>query len=320
MILMQPERVIAHVKRIQNLFTLDFAHPGRTMMTMTIQLKVITTTGRAWVMAITKRGWPTYLVSQNKHIHLWYRQLVHVRHVRVVRASKLVESISLNQEDREYNSVEVFINSDDSDASDCSDQEESPIQLLAENIAEVIPRAIIQQMRIEDLKDFDKLCTPCVGSKSTQVVRRNKSMTVTTSKLEEIHADLWGLYESPSQSGSIYAAILICKYTWKTWTLYLKGKDNFINSFQAWLSRVKTESRCSMKLLQADGRGEFIFKKLRSFCKKRGIAIRYVAPYVHEKNRLIEQGWRTIVIIKDLMLINSSFPNNFWAEVIETTN
>lgn len=112
----------------------------------------------------------------------------------------------------------------------------------------------------------------------------------------------------------------MCEYTQKTWTLYLRGKDDFIDAFQAWLPRVEAESDCSMKIVRADGGGEFISTKLRSFCKKRGIAIRYAAPYVHEENGLAERGWRTIVTMKDSMFIDNSLPNRFWAEAMETAN
>lgn len=145
-------------------------------------------------------------------------------------------------------------------------------------------------------------------------------MIPTTSKLKEVHADLWGPHNPPSQSGSVYAGILMCEHTRKTWTLYLRGKDDFVDAFQAWLPRVESESGCSMKVLRADGGGEFISKKLRLFCEKRGIAIKYAAPYVHEENGLAERGWRTIVTMKDAMLIDSKLPNGFWAEAMETAN
>lgn len=145
-------------------------------------------------------------------------------------------------------------------------------------------------------------------------------MTPTTNKLEEVHADLWGPHDPPSQSGSAYAAILMCEYTRKTWTLYHRGKDNFVDAFQVWLPRVEVESGCPMKVLRADGGGEFISVKLRLFCEKQGIAIKYAAPYVHEENGLAERGWRTIVTMKDSMLIDSGLPNGFWAEAIETAN
>ncbi len=142
----------------------------------------------------------------------------------------------------------------------------------------------------------------------------------TTNKLEDVHADLWGPHDPPSQSGSVYAAILMCEHTRKTWTLYLRGKNDFVDAFQAWLPRVEAESGCYMKILRADGGGEFISVKFRLFCEKRGITIRYAAPYIHEENGLAERGWRTIVTTKDSMLIDSGLPNGFWAEAMQTAN
>lgn len=75
-----------------------------------------------------------------------------------------------------------------------------------------------------------------------------------------------------------------------------------------------------MKVLRADGGGEFISIKLRMFCEKKGIAIKYTAPYVHKENGLAEQGWRTLVTMKDSLLIDSGLPNNFWAKAMETAN
>ena len=41
---------------------------------------------------------------------------------------------------------------------------------------------------------------------------------------------------------------------------------------------------------------------------------------MHGENGLVERGWRTIVTMKDSMLIDSGLPNDFWAKVIETAN
>lgn len=41
---------------------------------------------------------------------------------------------------------------------------------------------------------------------------------------------------------------------------------------------------------------------------------------MHKENRLAKQGWKTIMTIKDLILINSGLSNRFWAEVIEIAN
>lgn len=48
--------------------------------------------------------------------------------------------------------------------------------------------------------------------------------------------------------------------------------------------------------------------------------MRYGAPYVHEKNRLAKQGWKTIFTIKESILIDNRLPNNFWTEAVKIAN
>lgn len=262
MTLMRSREIIALARRERNLFILDLARPGRAMATISQK-----------AMAITGRGRPTNLLSQNKRIRLWHRRLAQVSNARVVRAAKLVDGINLDIEDKGYDPVEVIIDSDDSDVSD-SDADPDP---HIDDPPNTQPAPEVAHATKTDKNNdlLDKLYTPCVGSKLTQVVRRHKAMTPTSIKLEEVHVDLWGPHDPPSQSGSIYSTILMCEHTRKTWTLYLRGKDDFVDPFQAWLPRVEAESGCSMKILRADGGGEFISIKLRSFCEKRGIVIKY---------------------------------------------
>lgn len=219
-------------------------------------------------MAITGGDHLTNLVGQNNQIRIWYCRMAHINNVEVVRISKVVDGINIGLTNKEYNSAEVFIDSNNPKPPD-----NETINLLVDQESLL---AIIASTRKAD-NIIDKLCAFCVGSKSTQMVRWNKIMRPTTEKFEEVHTDLRGLHNPPSQSGSIYATILMCEHTWRTWTLYLGGKDNFVNAFQVWVSRIKAESRCSMKILRANDDREFILNKLRLFCKKRDILMQYAA-------------------------------------------
>lgn len=60
--------------------------------------------------------------------------------------------------------------------------------------------------------------------------------------------------------------------------------------FQIWLPAVENHSSKSMKVLRADGEGEFISAKFKDFCDKRRITIKYAAPYMHEENGLAKKG------------------------------
>ena len=136
-------------------------------------------------------------------------------------------------------------------------------------------------------------------------------MTLASEKLKKVYADLWGPHNLPFWSGNVYAAIFICKNAQKTWILYNCTKDEFVDVFQTWLRRVENESGCKMKALWADGEGEFISIKLREFYDKKRIVIKYAIPYLHKENGLAERGWRTIMTMKDSLLINSNLPNDF---------
>ena len=45
--------------------------------------------------------------------------------------------------------------------------------------------------------DLDKFYTICMTSKSNRTVKRHKSMTPASEKLEEMYADLWGPHNLP---------------------------------------------------------------------------------------------------------------------------
>lgn len=141
--------------------------------------------------------------------------MAHVSKKLIVRAFKLVESIDLGPA-KEYNPTKLFVDSEDSDNSGDNFQIEPT--LAQQHILEEMNSGSVHQIKlsIDNNNALDKLCTPCIRSKLTQVVRRNKSMTPKTNKLKEVHADLWGPHDPFSQSKSTYAIIFICKYTQKT--------------------------------------------------------------------------------------------------------
>lgn len=60
-----------------------------------------------------------------------------------------------------------------------------------------------------------------------------------------------------------------------------------------------------MKSFCVNKREEFILIKLKDFCKKKSISIKYTAPYIYKKNSLVKQKLKIIVNIKDLLFIDN---------------
>ncbi len=293
MTLMRHMVVIAQAKRHQNLFILDRAISEIVMKVRNLAM----TTGKIR---------PTHLGSKNKKVQIWHRRLGHASNAQVIMASKLVGCIEI--EDKEYDLSEVFIDSDTED-----DDDTLGGLIISDPNAPPKHRLEFAANASETNSDFDHICGLCVGSKSTRVVIWNKNMTPTKEKLEEVHADLWGPHHPASRSKNTYAAILMCEQSRKTWILYLRTKDEFVDASKIWLPRVETESNWKISPLRADGGGEFMSIKLRDFCKEQEIQIRYATSYLHEENGLAERGWGTLVTMKDALLINGELPIDFWA-------
>lgn len=191
------------------------------------------------LMQATGRGRPTHLVSKNKKVRVWHQRFGHASNARIVRASKLLTGME-NFNNNSYDPTDVYSDSEQSEFEyECDHDNEAKASLLAP----------------PPDKDFDSICTPCIASKQTRVVIRDKLMTESSEKLEEVHVDLWGPHNPPSLSGKTYAAILLDAKTWKSWVMYLRSKDEFVDVFQAWLPVVENQCSKSMKVLRADGGG-----------------------------------------------------------------
>lgn len=127
----------------------------------------------------TGRGRPTPLVSKNKKVRIWHRRLRHASNARVIEASILVYGIEI--EGNEYDPTKIFI---DSDTKDDENTLDTPIVSDPDAPSELAAYASKKN------SDFNHICDPCAGSKSTRVVIWNKSMASTKKMLEEVHADL----------------------------------------------------------------------------------------------------------------------------------
>lgn len=155
--------IIAHAMRSQNLFILNTAMPG---LVMSIK-----------AMAITGRGQPTHLFRKNKRVRLWHRWLAHVSNARVIRAFKLSDIIELGLA-KLYDPTEVLVDLEELDDSVIDVQRIDPGPSTSLGSAHQTKEDIV------DSDAIDKQCAPCVRSKSTRMVKREKSMTPTTKKLE----------------------------------------------------------------------------------------------------------------------------------------
>ena len=56
-----------------------------------------------------------------------------------------------------------------------------------------------------NIDGVEELCEACIKSKDTRIVK-SKRMTSTIKRLQEIHANIWGLYDTASTSSKNHIA------------------------------------------------------------------------------------------------------------------
>lgn len=113
---------------------------------------------------MARQGQSTHLVSQNNHICLWHYRLTYVSKAQVVRTSRLIDGIDLDNKNKKYNRTKVLIKLDESDMSDLSDSKEPPDSLTPAHTT----TALVCRTKIEDT--LNKLWQSYVRSKSTRVM------------------------------------------------------------------------------------------------------------------------------------------------------
>lgn len=151
---MKNEKIIAHTKKEQNLFTFNLAQPEK-------------------VMAMTGQRQLTHFISKNKCIQLWHRYLTDIINACIVSASKLVDGFALTSKNTKYNLADIIINSDNSNKFDLSNFDNLTLQQTQFHKAKTADAtAIVSQTKaINNSNILDKLCTLYIENKSTRVIR-----------------------------------------------------------------------------------------------------------------------------------------------------
>lgn len=185
-------------------------------------------------MALRRRDWAMHLVSKNKKIRIWHRQLGHASNARVIRAATLVNGINFQK--AKYDPSEVFIDLKESkyntNNKDNTAEDHNVVNESKQYMNTVVAAPIFQTFATDPVldlgfetstidPDLEKLCTTCVASKSTQTVKHHNNMIPANDKLEKVHANLSGPHNLSLRSGNVYCAILMCEHTRKIWTLYI---------------------------------------------------------------------------------------------------
>jgi hypothetical protein len=149
-------------------------------------------------------------------------------------------------------------------------------------------------------------CEICKMTKSTQKVTRTPAPRV-TQKLERVHMDFWGPYETPTIGGSRYMLTVTDDFSRKSWIYLTKDRREVYQVFESWRNQAQLESGQRLKAIRSDNTSEFI--KLSKELEKDGVRIKLTVPHTPSQNGVAERLNRTLITKTRAMLVTAELPS-----------
>lgn len=160
-------------------------------------------------------------------------------------------------------------------------------------------------------------CDGCALAKS-----HRQPFPSTHTKCDEIlgvvHADLVGPFETLSVNGERYCAIYSDEASAVTGVGFLKYKDEALQDFKSFKTRIELQTGKKIKVLRTDGGGEFTSNEFQAYLTKHGINHQVTAPYTPQQNGLAERKNKVIVETARAMLLEAGLPRTLWTEAVRT--
>ena len=120
-----------------------------------------------------------------------------------------------------------------------------------------------------------------------------------------------------SLGGALYFVTFIDDFARKVWCFPLKSKDQVLEVFKEFHSKVERETGKQLKCVRADNGGEYR-GPFEEYCRSHGIRLEKSVPKTPQENGVAERMNRTITERIRCMLSNAKLPKSFWGEAMKT--
>ncbi|GJU01113.1 retrovirus-related pol polyprotein from transposon TNT 1-94 [Tanacetum coccineum] len=158
-------------------------------------------------------------------------------------------------------------------------------------------------------------CKTCVEAKLTRT--SFKSVKRKTEPLDMIYTDICDLKSLPTKGGNKYFIMFIDDCTKYCYVYLLKSKDEAIDKFVLYKTKVQNQLGKKIKVVRSDRGGEYV-SPFTELCAKHGIRHEFIAPYLPQQNSIAEKKNHTLKEMVNAMLISSGLSQDMWGEVILT--
>jgi len=159
-------------------------------------------------------------------------------------------------------------------------------------------------------------CQACPLGKSLRMLLQ-PTVHKTTTPLDLIFSDVWGLTPIFSFDSFCYFVIFIDAHTKHIWYYPLVAKSDVFFIFHRFQTLIEHQFSLKIKYLHTDWGGEY--RKLNKFFQTIGIYHRLICPHTHEQNGIVKRRHRHIIETGLTLLGQCSAPLRFWNYAFESS-
>ncbi|KAJ0391883.1 hypothetical protein ATCC90586_010850 [Pythium insidiosum] len=161
----------------------------------------------------------------------------------------------------------------------------------------------------KDMSDYD--CVTCTMSKAKRMTyAANPKRAIVP--LHKLSVDLAQMDE-PAMCGSKHVMLVGCEATRFKWCFLLKKKSEATELLIDLIKELNHQfKKNSVKILHADGGGEFQDQALAGFCKDIGVVQQFTNPFSPEENSVIERANGTLATRARSLLVMTGLPEMLW--------
>ena len=160
-----------------------------------------------------------------------------------------------------------------------------------------------------------EFCEHCVLGKQRRV-KFGTGIHNTKGILDYVHSDVWGPSKTPSLGGRRYFVTFIDDFSRRVWVFPMKNKDEVLEVFLKWKTKVENQTGRKIKVLRSDNGGEYKSDPFLKICQDCGIVRHFTVGGTPQQNGVAERMNRTLVEKVRCMLSNAGLDRKFWTEAV----
>lgn len=162
-----------------------------------------------------------------------------------------------------------------------------------------------------------EICGPCMKGRQRRNINRMER-TRATKFLGIVHSDVGGPFP-PTLYGEKYYSLFKDDSTGVCWIYLMKTKGEVPAKFRLFRSWAENQSGCKLKVLRADGGGEYMSTEFQEELKETGVEWQPRSPYVPEQNGKAERQNYTLMASVRSVMAAKNLPRFLWGEILKTS-